>query len=74
MNKESHRGLIIPVAQSVINISKSLPRLDAYRRLYPTDRMVQLLAELYAKVLEFLLEAFTYYYRLDWKGSLGIVI
>lgn len=58
--------------QSLDKISRSLPRLDVYRELYPTGRMIHLVSQLYAITLRYLLRVFTYYKKSTWKGSIGI--
>lgn len=56
----------------LVKITKSLPGLKFYTEIYPTERMVKLLAELYAKVIVFLHETFLYYRRpKQFGGSLS---
>lgn len=52
-------------------INQSLPRLDAYRELYPTDDMVELTAKLHAKILEYLFGVYKYFQQKGWRGLRG---
>ncbi|KAI9814173.1 MAG: hypothetical protein M1827_003339 [Pycnora praestabilis] len=60
------------IHDSLITVFKSLPRLDGYSKIYPTDRMIGLLAELHARVFIFLSKVFLYYRKCGWKGSLSV--
>lgn len=61
-------------SQFLAGITNTLPRLSAYGELYPTDRMVQQLAGLYATLLEFLRRAFLYYRKGNWKGTICMYV
>ena len=62
----------MPRLKSITALEKSLPKLTGYGDLYPTDRMMALVGELYAQVMDFLSKVFLYYRRFGWKGSRSI--
>ena len=51
---KNHTDLLNKVTDMMVDIGLNLSRVQLYARIFPTVRMLELTAELYAAVVEFL--------------------
>ncbi|KAJ4985861.1 hypothetical protein SVAN01_08659, partial [Stagonosporopsis vannaccii] len=57
----NHEDVITTLAKAIAEIAWSLPRVQLYTELYPTDRMKTAVTNLYACILQFLIRAREWY-------------
>jgi hypothetical protein len=60
MVSRNHHNMLLKFTDMMIEIGLNLSRIELYRHIFPTGRMLELVAELYAAILEFLQEFITY--------------
>ncbi|KAJ9131624.1 Nacht domain protein [Pleurostoma richardsiae] len=57
----NHEELLVEVAKGVSRIADALPRAELHSDLYPTERVQEAVASVYAKIIEFDLLAIKFY-------------
>ena len=69
-----HEELLTQISKTVSKIADILPRTDLSSNLYKTKRMQQSVAQLYAKIIEFIKDAVKWYKMGKIKHSFTAVI
>jgi hypothetical protein len=57
---KNHHDMLYKFTDMMVDIGLSLPRIQLYRQMLPTGRILEFVSDLYAAVLEFLLEMIAY--------------
>lgn len=57
MSVLAHEELLAEISKAVANLGHVLPRTELHSILYPTTRMREAVALLYAKIIEFVVKA-----------------
>ncbi|TDZ26513.1 hypothetical protein Cob_v001431 [Colletotrichum orbiculare MAFF 240422] len=70
----NYEELLVEVSKAVSRIADALPRTELQSLLYPTPRMQDTVAQLYAKILEFTLMAIKFYKKGKLSHSILSVI
>lgn len=60
MISKNHYDMLYKFTDMMIEIGLNLERIELYRHIFPTGRMLELVSELYAAILEFLQEIIIY--------------
>ncbi|KAF7534382.1 hypothetical protein G7054_g6263 [Neopestalotiopsis clavispora] len=58
---QNHEAVVSFLAKALARISDALPRMEFYSILYPTDRMRNLIQDVFSQLLEFFCRAFEWY-------------
>lgn len=57
---KSHHEMLFRFTDMIVEIGLNLARIELYRHIFPTGRMLELVSELYAAIVEFLGEIVVY--------------
>jgi hypothetical protein len=57
---KSHHNMMLKFTDMLVELGLNLSRIELYRHIFPTGRMLELVSELYAAILEFLQEVILY--------------
>ncbi|KAI1333971.1 hypothetical protein F5Y15DRAFT_403337 [Xylariaceae sp. FL0016] len=70
----NHEELLAEVARAITNIANVLPRTNLVCELYPTKEMQSGLADVYAKIIEFVLETVKWYNKTKLQHAIAAVV
>lgn len=71
MIAKSHYETLYKFTDMMIQIGTNLARIELYRHVFPTSRMLQLVSQLYAAILEFLQGFIVYLKQKNYKRIIG---
>ena len=70
----NHEELLAEISKAVSRIADVLPRAELHLNLYPTERMKETIALLYAKIIKFVQSAICYYKRSRLSKSISAIV
>ncbi|KAL8647629.1 MAG: hypothetical protein Q9226_006353 [Calogaya cf. arnoldii] len=70
VNKSRHEAVI---EETMDNVRSSLPRMRAFKEIYPTKELEDLVAKVYIEVMQFLRQSIKYYLRPGYRTDLKYV-
>ncbi|KAH8886450.1 hypothetical protein GQ53DRAFT_727849 [Thozetella sp. PMI_491] len=70
----NHEELLVEISKATTNIADVLPRTELHSILYPTPRMQDAVAAVYAKILEFVVIAIKWYKKGKLMHSLTAIV
>ncbi|KAI0385719.1 hypothetical protein F5Y04DRAFT_276243 [Hypomontagnella monticulosa] len=59
----NHEELLVEISKTITRIADVLPRIELHSALYPIQRMQEAVSLVYAKIIEFFIEAIKWYKR-----------
>ena len=68
VNKSRHESVI---EETMDNVHSSLPRMRAFKEIYPTKELEDLVAKVYIEVMQFLRQSIKYYCRPGYRTDLN---
>ncbi|KAJ9155277.1 NACHT domain protein [Pleurostoma richardsiae] len=68
---KNHYSMLCRFTDMMVEVGLNLSRVELYRHIFPTGRMLELVSELYAAILEFLQEMIIYTQKRTYKKFLG---
>lgn len=69
---KSHYDTLHKFADMMCDIGRNLARIELYRHIFPTSRMLELVSELYSAILEFLSEFILYLQKKTYSKRPGM--
>ncbi|KAK8849143.1 Nacht domain protein [Apiospora arundinis] len=69
----NHEELLTEISKAISRIADLLPRTELHSELYPTERMREAVARLYAKIIDFALKAVQWFKKSKFKHSVAAV-
>jgi hypothetical protein len=70
----NHEELIAEISKAISRIADVLPRTELLSDLYPTDRMREAVASVYAKIIEFAVMAIRWYKKSKFMHSVAAIL
>jgi hypothetical protein len=70
----NHEELLVEISRAIRNIANVLPRTNLLYELYPTKDMQHGIANVYAKIIEFVLETMKWYKKSKLQHAISAVI
>jgi hypothetical protein len=70
----NHEELLAEISKAISRIADVLPRAELHLNLYPTERMKETIALLYAKIIKFVESAICYYKRNRLSKSITAIV
>jgi hypothetical protein len=70
----NHEELLAEISKAISRIADVLPRAELHLGLYPTERMKETIALLYAKIIKFVQSAIGYYKKNRLSKSITAIV
>ena len=70
----NHEELLTEISKAISRIADVLPRAELHLGLYPTERMKETIALLYAKIIKFVQSAISYYKKSRLSKSITAIV